>query len=119
MTSGTTTRASRRGLGTKLACLSLSLLMLGVWGVAGTASVASAAGTQSLDAPTGLAPDGGTTAGPNPVLTWSPVSGATYYKVSYPRTDGTTQQTTVYSTSYAPTVDFPASTVNWSVRSPT
>jgi hypothetical protein len=109
--SGSTGFQQRRS--TKLLCGFLALLMLGVWGVAGTSPTAGAA--ETLAAPTSLAPDG-ITAGPNPTFTWSPVVGATYYKVTYPNSAGTgTSNSTVYAPSFAPTVDLPTGSIDWSV----
>lgn len=101
-----------RGPVSKAFCVLLSLLMLGVWSVAGTPGTAGAAGP--LPAPTGLAPNN-TSAGPNPLLTWSGVTGAKYYKVTHPDQNGNARTDTVYATSFATTVDYPIGTVNWSV----
>ena len=112
-TSGSQTLAADRSWGTKLACLLMALLMLSVWGVKGNVPAASAT-TQTLDAPTNLSPSTGS-AGPNPILTWDAVPGAAYYRVNFPTYNNSSVTETVYTTTFAPKVDFPASSVTWSV----
>ncbi len=96
----------------KLLCAFLALLLVGVYGLTMVTSQAGAAGP--LPAPTGLAPNG-ITAGPNPTLTWDTVTGAAYYRVTYPDNNGNPQTSTVFANAFAPFVDFPAGPVNWSV----
>jgi hypothetical protein len=108
MTSGSGSKGVQRRRSTKVLCGFLTLLMLGVWGVAGTAPVSGAA--DPLPAPTNLAPHD-TTAGPNPPLTWTAVPGAAYYKVSI--NSGPAQ--TTYASSFTSTTDLPVGVVAWSV----
>lgn len=67
-----------RHISTKVASILLSLLMLGVWGIAGSPQSANAAVPPAP--PTGLTPDG-TSAQGNPLLSWAPTPGATSYRV--------------------------------------
>jgi hypothetical protein len=63
-----------------------AILAIGVAGfqpmLAGTAAAATSLGT-----PTGLAPNSGSTPHKNPVLSWSPISGASAYQVELSRSD--------------------------------
>ena len=114
--SGPTTLVERRGLATKAACLLLSLLLLGVLCVTRLAPNASAVTPTPLPAPTNLTPNSPTSVGGNPQLTWSPVAGASYYRVTYPNPNGIgTTTLTSYTNVFSPPSELPLGTVNWSV----
>ena len=85
MISGSGSKGVQRRRSTKVLCGFLTLLMLGVWGVAGTPTTAGAA--VPPPAPTGLSPSGSNVQG-NPTLSWSTSPGATSYKVTVQTSPG-------------------------------
>ena len=117
MISGSGSKGVQRARGTKVLCGFLALLMLGVWGVAGTPTTAGAA--VPPPPPTGLSPNGSSVQG-NPTLSWNTSPGATSYKVTVQTSPGGVaingaNNQTVYSNNFDFQTDLGLGDYTWNV----
>ncbi len=88
---------------------------------AATLVTAPTAAQAAVAAPTGLSPDGGSQTD-IPTLDWSRVGGAHRYDVQLSTSStfaSTLESKTTYNTRFTPTVQLPATTIHWRVRSVT
>ncbi len=117
MTNAADNTRVQTGWGTKALSVLVAVLMLGVWGAAGTPTVADAA--TPPDPPTGLTPNGTTVTG-NPLLSWDATPGATSYKVLVKTSPGGAtvsgaNNQTVYSNNFAFVTDLALGDYTWTV----